>query len=485
VVVTNFFYGELEMKSMIKVFSGVAAALLLGACDSDDDVNLNQTLPAPLEQVQLQLVHAVANAPTVSVGNTGSTFITGLRFKETSGFVPFAVGTLAVQVDADVPGGQATVIPSTDVDLVADTTYSVLAIGEVGSMANPIAPLVISNAATPVGAGNVRVEVVHGAPNAPPVDIHVTAPADPIVPANAIAGGNTPFGANSGQLEVPAGDYRIRVTLPGDTAPVFDSGTVALPAGADLLVVAVDNTVAGRNAADAPPITLLVSDGQVTFEILDALTPAEVRVVHAVPDAPAVDVYLNDPMAMNAPPISGLGYKEVFPTPGADSYAPLAAGTNNVLVTVSGNVGAIAIPATDLDLVAGQQYSVYASGTLATIAPFVTEDDDRSIGTEARVRIIHLAPSAGLVDLYVTAVGADINNESPTLEDVDFQADTGYLSLPGMAYDVTVTLAGTKTIAIGPATVTLSDGGVYTAVARDPDPNVANDPFGLILLDDF
>jgi hypothetical protein len=152
---------------------------------------------------------------------------------------------------------------------------------------------------------------------------------------------------------------------------------------------------------------------------------------------------------------------------------------------VAGNKGAIAIPATDLDLAAGQQYSVYASGTLAAIEPFVTEDDDRSIATEARVRIIHLAPSAGLVDIYVTPVGADINNEDPTLEDVDFEADTGYLSLAGMSYDVTVTLAGTKTVAIGPATVTLSDGDVYTAVARDPDPNVVNDGFGLILLDDF
>jgi len=261
-----------------------------------------------------------------------------------------------------------------------------------------------------------------------------------------------------------------------------------LPAGADLLVVAVDNTVAGRDAVDAPPITLFVSDGQGTFEILDAATPAEVRVVHAVADAPTVDVYINDAMAMNAPTISGLGYKGVFPTPvvaGGDAYAALAAGTNNVLVTVADNAGAIAIPATDLELAAGQQYSVYASGTLATIMPFVTEDDDRSIGTEARVRVIHLAPSAGLVDVYVTAVGADINNENPTLEAVNFEADTGYLSLPGMAYDVTVTLAGTKTIAIGPATVALSDGGVYTAVARDPDPNVGNDPFGLILLDDF
>jgi hypothetical protein len=71
------------------------------------------------------------------------------------------------------------------------------------------------------------------------------------------------------------------------------------------------------------------------------------------------------------------------------------------------------------------------------------------------------------------------------LEDVDFGGDTGYLSLEPGTYDVSVTLADTKTVAIGPATVTLDAGGVYTAVARDPDVDVGNDPFGLILLDDF
>ena len=472
------------MQSIFRMIIGITIAIAISACDSDDDLPL---VPAPVT-TNLEVIHAVPNAPTVTVASGNRSLVNGLAFKESSGPVDVEVGAASLRVLADVPGGRVTVIPPTDLIFDADTTYRVLAIGAVGSMDNPIAPLVISNSDASVGAGNARVEVVHAAPSAPPVDIHVTAPADPIVPGTAIAGGSTPFGANSGPLEVPAGDYRIRVTLPGETAAVFDSGTVALPAGADLLIAAVDNTVAGREAPDASPITLLVSSGQDAFEIFDAQTPAEVRVIHAVPDAPAVDVYINDAMAMGAPTIEDLAYPQAFPTPvpaGSDSYAALEAGTNNVLVTVANNGGAVAIEATDLELAAGQQYSVYAAGTLATIAPFVTEDDDRSVATEARVRIIHLAPSAGLVDIYVTAVGADIADENPTLEDVDFQADTGYLSLAGMSYDVTVTLADTKTIAIGPATVTLSDGGVYTAVARDPDPNVMNDSFGLILLDDF
>ena len=467
------------MNHYSKAVIAIASSLLLAACDSSDFDASGSNSVIPITTVAF--VHAVPDAPDVDILIGPEAVASGLEYRQAT-TLNLTPTMTTVSVAANTPGGPATVIGPVDIDFDAQTDYVIVASGEVDAAGEPIAPIVVANADTDVAAGNARVEVVHAAPNAPPVDIYVTAPGDPLAAAAPLAGGSTPFGANSGQIEVPAGDYQIRVTLPGGTTPVFDSGTVALPEGADLVVVAMDNTGPG----EAPIVLVTATAGEAgsSFEILDIDTPAQVRVVHAVPDAPPVDVYVNDSTAANAPAISSLDYAGA--APGTDAYVDLTAGENNVLVTAAGNTGVVAIPATDLDLDAGVQYTVYATGTLADgISPFVTVDDDRAVATETRVRILHLSPSAGPVDIYVTAPMADIADLDPAFAGVEFLQETGYVELAGGSYDVTVTVADTKTAAIGPVTVTLSDGGVYTAAARDPDPDVANDPFGLILLDDF
>jgi hypothetical protein len=269
---------------------------------------------------------------------------------------------------------------------------------------------------------------------------------------------------------VPAGDYRIRVTPAGATTPVvYDSGAVSLDDGADLLIAAVQNTTTG-----ASPISLIVNDGEATVEILDAATPAAVRAGHFSPDAPVVDVVVND--NFEAPLFNAAAY------PGLTPYAEVPPATYNIKVVDDATQAITAINA-DLTLVAGKRYSVLAVNQLSAIEPLVLEDDLRSVATEARVRIVHGSPGAGTVDIYVTAPATDINTVSPAFAGVAFKANTGYVSLPGGTYAVAVTPAGLKTPVAIAATLVVANGGVYNVVARDAPGGGA--PFGLTVTDEL
>jgi hypothetical protein len=104
------------------------------------------------------------------------------------------------------------------------------------------------------------------------------------------------------------------------------------------------------------------------------------------------------------------------------------------------------------------------------------------VATEAKLSVVHAAYSAPEVDVYLTQT-ADISNATPALSNVPFKARSGSLSVPPGNYYISVTLTGTKTVAIGPLEVSLDASGVYGVAAVDDVGGGA--PFGVILLDDF
>jgi hypothetical protein len=448
-----------------------AACCLLSACGYDHDNRGPGYGPGPYgstpsAQALLDVFHASPDAPPINVLLDGTVIYTNLDYAQGTGQIPVdATQSHTLAIQALTPGAPSTVIGPLTESLTANTVYTIVAEGPVASLG----PVLFSHPQTPIAASATRVQVLHAAPSAPSVSVYVTAPGASL--ASSAPLGTFAFQGSIGPTDVPSGQYEIRVT-PGDAAaPVlFDSGTVTLPPGADLLLAAVQNTGPGT----APIAIASVDQNGNNKLLLDVSTPADVRVVHDIADAPAVSVIANGNTA--APLVSSLAF------PNFTAYLAETPGNFGIAVTPASNAGDILI-SQPLNLAAGTLQTFYAAGTLGSPSVLVTHDDDRRIATEAKLRIIHGSPSAGPVDIYLTAAGVNIASVSPTYAGVPFGSDTGLQGFAAGTYVLTVTAAGSKTPAIGPLTVTLKDSGIYTAVARDAVGG--GTPLGLILLDDF
>lgn len=449
--------------TLLVPLSMAGVPLLMAGCDSGHH-DRNYAVPTgPLANIQF--LHASPDAPRVAVLIDGQLAVPKLDYGQGTGEQSLSAESHTIAIQAQTPGTPTTVIGPTTLSLSANMDYVVVAEGPVAS----IGPVVFPHQLADVGPDVTQVQILHAAPEAPSVSVYVTAPGADL--ASSAPLGTVSFKGSLGPTQVSSGQYEIRVTAAGTVTPVlFDSGTITLPGGADLVIAAQQNTGPGSAPIFLSSVDALGNNSR----ILDVGTPSNLRVVHDSPDAPPVSVVTNG--NTTTPLVPSLAYEAFTP------YVSLTPGTFDIEVTPASNTAEVLINQT-VELAAGAIHTVYAVGDLANIQPLITYDDDRRLATQAKLRIIHGAPSAGPVDIYLTAPGAMLASTPPTYGAVSFPADTGFVSYAAGSYELTVTAAGSKTPVIGPLSVSLSNKGIYTAVARDAAGGGA--PYGLILLDDF
>lgn len=174
---------------------------------------------------------------------------------------------------------------------------------------------------------------------------------------------------------------------------------------------------------------------------------ARVRVAHASPDAPAVDILVNGPVAFSNAPFGAVS-----------DYAALPVGTHNAKVVPTGATTPVVIEA-DLTLEVDKDFTVAAVGLLTDIKPLVLVDDNRQPAMgKAHVRFVHASPDAPAVDIAVTG--------GPVLfANVAFKEIGAYLPVGAATYDLEVRVAGTETVALEVPGVMLEAGKVYTIFA--------------------
>jgi Domain of unknown function (DUF4397) len=216
---------------------------------------------------------------------------------------------------------------------------------------------------------------------------------------------------------------------------------------------AQDATASPAGAADMGNCVTALGIGQAGDACLN--------VIHASPDAPAVDIYVDGTKALG-----DLAF-------GASSgWVALPAGEHQVHVTAAGaEIGTSVIDA-DVTLEEGAAYEVAAIGLLAEIEPQVLQVNLSEIGDEdesmARVRVVHASPDAPAVDVAVK--GGDV-----LVEDLAFPEASDYLSVPATSYDLEVRPTGTTDVALDLPGVALEAGMVYSiyAVGQTADDTLA------------
>ena len=131
---------------------------------------------------------------------------------------------------------------------------------------------------------------------------------------------------------------------------------------------------------------------------------ADIRVLHASPDAPAVNIVINGDVA-----IEDLDYAE------SSGYATLDAGAYDIDVEgiiPGGNQVVIDVDA--LELAGDSMSTVIALNDVANIEPLVVpESAAEPTETEVGVTVVHAAAAAPAVDVYAVDPGADITMLDP------------------------------------------------------------------------
>lgn len=203
-----------------------------------------------------------------------------------------------------------------------------------------------------------------------------------------------------------------------------------------------------RNAALILSFLAIAAVGGCPFLMQPAET-ARLRVVHASPDAPGVDVCANGTVAFS---------NATFPA--GTGYATVTAGTQALRVLPSGTpCDGDSVIAAEVLLEADTDTTVAAIDTLDNIRPLVLTDDNSAPNAgEARVRFVHLSPDAPEVDIALQG-GAVL------FDDIEFEENGGYISVAAGEYTLEVQTADNETTVLTLDPITVEDGGVYTVFA--------------------
>lgn len=181
---------------------------------------------------------------------------------------------------------------------------------------------------------------------------------------------------------------------------------------------------------------------------------ARIRVFHASPDAPNIDVDINTQAQFR-----DVGYKEFT------SYQTVDSGSGRFIVRQSDTSSVLIDETRSFRDERSFTYIVFNfSDALGTL--LLEDKDELEDLNSAEIKVVNVAPSGDVLDVYVTPPDADIATSSPLIFGLEF-GDFTNLKVPFGPNRIRVTRSNSKTVIGDSGTINLSLGLILTAVIVD------------------
>ncbi len=375
---------------------------------------------AVAQVARVQLIHNSPD-PTVDVYVNGNLALDDFEFRTATGFLTLPAG-LPLQV-AIAPGNSTSVadaIATFNLVLESGKTYAITASGVVGDPDTPFTLIADDNAReTGSDPDKVDFNVLHGSPDAPPVDVVVRTGSK--IVSNLAYGQFTPY------LSVDPGVYYLDIKPAGSDVIVQTYLADLTGLGGQALRVIASGLLGGSPGFGL--YAVLPGGGVVE---LPASPVARVQVIHNA-IAPTVDVYAGDVLL-----IDDFEFRTATPF----IFVPAEIDIDLGVAPENSTSADDAIATFTVNLENGKTYIVTASGILGDpSAPFGLNINDkaREFSTDTasvNIAVLHGSPDAPAVDVDAVFVANDV------IAGLAYGEFTDYLSLPPAKYDFAVRAAG-------------------------------------------
>lgn len=436
----------MNLRRFLRDLEIVVSCLWLAGCGSGDGGG-NFQGGQPITTSYLRIVNTLPNSPTLLVG-VDSLNLARVSFAQATGLQQTISGAYSLNLQyVDANGTVTPVVPAQPLNLVADEQTTAFVIGSLSAARTKL----VVHAVPDIAAGSAQVQVVHTASAAGTLDVYLTDAAADLAASTKLA--TVAFDQASDLATVASGaNYRLRVTAPGSTTVLYDSGAFSIADTTRLMFVVVDYFGPAGSG-----FRVIALNNQAAIAFPQEALPGALRVANMVADVPLVDLYLG--------PVTGAPAYEDVAFGALTALQQFTAGTLNYTLTIAGTTTVLASGNVILD--PGDTRTLVASHTGAAVSARATVDSTRPIGGRGQVQIVNTAPSAGSLNCYLLRPG-DVLSSTTVAAAVDqpvLTFATAFVAAGG--FDIVFTPPNDTTPAAGPQLLNVADGGIYTIYAAD------------------